>query len=174
MTPYEQAQDPATSPTTLDRLAGDASWDVRCAVAHHRTSPAATLDRLADDARWDVRRAVASNPTTPSATLDRLADDARWDVREAVARNPATPPATLDRLAGDAFWWVRRFVAGNPATPGNIQLAHCGACALVLSRDGEYYAGCQGPMTLAEARAHWGPPRDDARAVLFYAALAAQ
>jgi hypothetical protein len=87
------------------------------------------------------------------------------------ANDPATPPATLDRLAGDGDWDVRCAVAGNPATPGNIQLAHCGKYALVLSRDGGYYAGCRGPMTLAEARAHWGPPRNDPRAGLFYAAL---
>jgi hypothetical protein len=174
MTPYEQAQGPATLPATLDRLAGDAQWEVRCAVARNLSTLPATLDWLADDARWEVRRAVAGNPATPSSTLDRLAGDAHWAVRRAVAGHPATPPATLDRLAGDEDGAVRRAVARNPAILGNTQLAHCGQYALVLSRDGQYYAGCRGPMTLAAARAHWGPPRDDPRAVLFYAALAAQ
>jgi hypothetical protein len=171
MTPYEQAQDPATPPTTLDRLANAEDWAVRCAVARNLSTLPATLDRLAGDVDCDVRSAVAGNPATPPATLDRLAVDARWGVRSAVARNPATPPATLDRLAVDAHLLVRSAVARNPAILGNTQLAHCGQYALVLSRNGEYYAGCRGPMTLAEARAHWGPPRHDPRAVLFYAAL---
>jgi hypothetical protein len=145
MTPYEQANDPAT--------------------------PAATLDRLAGNARWEVRFAVARNPATPPATLDLLASDVDWWVRHAVARHSATLPATLDRLAGDDDGDVRWAVAGNPATPRNTQLAYCGTYALVLSRNGGYYAGCRGPMTLAEARAHWGPPRNDPRAVLFHAAL---
>jgi Leucine rich repeat variant len=145
---YNQAQDPATPPTTLDRLAGDTDWM--------------------------VRRAVAYNLATPPATLDRLAGDEEWDVRLAVARNPATPAATLDQLAGDADSSVRLAVARNPETPGNIILAHCGKYALVLSRDGSYYAGCRGPLSLAKALRHWGPPRDDARAKLFYGVLAEQ
>jgi hypothetical protein len=116
----------------------------------------------------------ATDPATPPATLDRLAGDEDWRVRYAVARNPATLSATLDRLAGDEDWRVRYAVARHPATLPATWLAHDGEYGLMLSRDGQYYAGCRGPMTLAEARAHWGPPRNDPRAVLFYAALVAQ
>jgi hypothetical protein len=144
---------------------------VRRAVASNPATLPATLDRLAGDEDWEVDRAVAGNPATLADTLDRLADYTEWETRCAVACHPATRPATLDRLAGDEDEMVSRAVAGHPATLGNTQLAHCGMYALVLSRDGIYYAGCRGPMTLAAARAHWGPPRDDPRAVLFYGVL---
>jgi hypothetical protein len=40
MTPYEQANDPATPGATLDRLAGDEDGWVRYAVARHPATPA--------------------------------------------------------------------------------------------------------------------------------------
>jgi hypothetical protein len=118
MDPYDQAIDLTTLPTTLDRLAGDADWRVRLAVARHPATPSATLDRLAVDATWWVRRAVADNPATRAATLDQLAADVDWLMRYDVGKHPNTPVATLLRLAEDKNPNVRRAARSHEAFDG--------------------------------------------------------
>jgi hypothetical protein len=84
-------------------------------------TPTKTLEHLANDKDWRVRCRVANNPSTPPETLDRLANDADWDVRYYVALNPNTSPETLERLANDEDYAVRYWVARNPNTPSILK-----------------------------------------------------
>lgn len=55
---------------------------------------------------------------------------------------------------------------------GIDKLADDGNYTLACNREtGLYTAGCRTRLTLEQALAHWGPPRKDPRAKMFYAAL---
>ncbi len=80
--------------SVLEKLAEDASEDVRKVVAKNSNTPGSLLEKLAEDASEDVRSSVAGNPNTPGSVLEKLAEDEDEDVREAVAEN-ANTSATL-------------------------------------------------------------------------------
>ena len=81
------AENPATAPRMLTRIAtGDREW---------------------------MRRCVATNPATPVPVLQRLAGDEYPGVRGCVAANPNTVTAILESLRRDANPWVRARAADS-------------------------------------------------------------
>jgi len=84
------------------------------------TKSAEVLDRLALDASIDVKEAVADNLRTPTSTLDILSTDVAAAVRMAVAENPNVSEANLESLAKDPVNYVRWGVAHNEKTPSNV------------------------------------------------------
>lgn len=104
-------------PQTLEALAHDAEYSVRCAVARNPSCPPGTLEALARDDEKDVRNSVAGNPSCLPRTLEALASDDESSVRERVARNPRCPLKELKVLAYDEINTVRRAAASNTALP---------------------------------------------------------
>jgi hypothetical protein len=135
--PFERAQDPATSWQELDRLfrahpaghdretqmavlmnpstaavtlkAGVASNDREFlyAVARHTRTVPDTLEYLASDPHFDIRIAVAENPHTPTRTGILLAEDRVSAVRRAAATRTDLPAGTVDSLVHDESEYVR-------------------------------------------------------------------
>jgi leucine rich repeat (LRR) protein len=97
--------------------------DERLGLAYDPGTPATTLIELAGDASSQVRAAVAARPDAPAQALRPLARDFDRDVREAVARNPSTSQGNLLRLLADADRWVRWAVAGNPGCDEQVRRA---------------------------------------------------
>jgi hypothetical protein len=84
------------------------------------TKSAEVLDRLARDASIDVREAVADNFRTAPTTLNSLSNDQAAAVRMAVAENANAAEANLVSLAKDPVNYVRWGVAHNEKTPSGI------------------------------------------------------
>lgn len=84
------------------------------------TKSVEVLDRLARDASIDVREAVADNLRTATGTLNSLSKDTAAAVRMAVAENANVSEADLERLAKDPVNYVRWGVAHNEKTPSNV------------------------------------------------------
>ena len=84
------------------------------------TKSVEVLERLACDASIDVREAVADNLRTPTSTLNALSTDSAAAVRMAVAENANVSEANLETLAKDPVNYVRFGVAHNEKTPSNV------------------------------------------------------
>jgi 3-methyladenine DNA glycosylase AlkC len=69
MSNFDLAKNPNTPPETLEHLANDKDWLVRCRVARNLNTTTETLERLANDEDWYVRYEVAKNPNTPQYIL---------------------------------------------------------------------------------------------------------
>ena len=85
----EAAEDPGTSPETLDEIAKYQDSDVKVAVAKNPNTSPETLDWLAknQDSDSNVKLAVAENHKTPLQTLQELKDkDKDPKVREAATK----------------------------------------------------------------------------------------
>jgi len=89
----------------------------REARAQDPASPPGVLERLAEDPHRWVRWAVARNPASPPGALEQLAGDPDELVRVAVAGNRASPPGVLARLARDPHEGVRTRAREHPACP---------------------------------------------------------
>ncbi len=57
---------------SLEKLAADSNYDVRCAVARNTSTPVGSLEKLAADSNYGVRCAVAENTSTPAETRATL------------------------------------------------------------------------------------------------------
>ena len=101
----------------LDRLAGDASSDVREAVADNLRTPTSTLDALSTDSAAAVRMAVAENANVSEASLETLAKDPVNYVRWGVAHNEKTPSEVLQVVIADPDSYVRDEARRNPNAP---------------------------------------------------------
>jgi hypothetical protein len=101
----------------LDRLARDASIDVREAVADNLRTTTGTLNSLSKDAAAAVRMAVAENANVSEADLDRLAKDSVNYVRWGVAHNEKTPSSVLQLIITDADSYVSDEAKKNPNAP---------------------------------------------------------
>lgn len=87
------AENPNTSPITLDMMAQDPEVCIRAKenIALNLATAVLTLGRLVSHHDWDVRHNVASNPNTPYELLKVLASDNRI-IREAVFVNASRLP----------------------------------------------------------------------------------
>ena len=101
----------------LDRLAGDASIDVREAVADNLRTPVGTLDTLSRDSASAVRMAVAENINVSESNLEVLAKDPVNYVRWGVAHNEKTPSHVLELVIGDPDSYVSDEAKKNPNAP---------------------------------------------------------
>ena len=81
------------------------------------TSDVETLNILAENENYKVRCTVAENKDTPKEALAVLARDEDYWVRCTVAGNINTPVELLSVLAKDKFWKVRLGVVGNKNAP---------------------------------------------------------
>jgi hypothetical protein len=108
------ARHPATTPTTLLRLASDPEAQVRAFAARNAALPATALVALAGDSSIRVRQAAACREGTSAAILERLSGDASPIVRTMVARNGKVSAHILLGLTDDPNWRVRRQVARHP------------------------------------------------------------
>lgn len=73
--------------------------ELRPFIAYNRTSPLEMLERLASDANWIVRHAVAERIDASEALLRELADDVNEKVRVCIAANPSTKRDVLQYLS---------------------------------------------------------------------------
>lgn len=105
------------STDVLERLATDASSDVREAVADNVRTSTVTLDSLSSDPAAAVRMAVAENANVSAANLERLASDPVNYVRWGVAHNEKTPSAVLELIVEDQDGYVRDEARRNPNAP---------------------------------------------------------
>jgi two-component system, chemotaxis family, response regulator Rcp1 len=103
---YVMAGNPHTSPSVLDRLAGDARRSIRACVAENPHTPAEALLRLAKDSDPLVRAAVAENANLPANILEELVSDSHDDVRLGLASNPGLPERFLKQLSADGNTFV--------------------------------------------------------------------
>ena len=101
----------------LDRLARDASIDVREAVADNLRTPTSTLNVLSTDSSSVVRMAVAENANVSGANLETLAKDPVNYVRWGVAHNEKTPSSVLQLVIADPDSYVSDEAKKNPNAP---------------------------------------------------------
>ena len=101
----------------LNRLAHDASIDVREAVADNLRTPPTTLNSLSKDSASAVRMAVAENANVSEANLESLSKDPVNYVRWGVAHNEKTPAAVLELIVEDPDSYVRDEARRNPNAP---------------------------------------------------------
>jgi hypothetical protein len=101
----------------LDRLASDASIDVREAVADNLRTPVNTLGTLSKDSASAVRMAVAENINVSEANLETLARDPVNYVRWGVAHNEKTPSRVLQLVISDPDSYVSDEAKKNPNAP---------------------------------------------------------
>lgn len=101
----------------LDRLARDASIDVREAVADNLRTATGTLNSLAKDAAAAVRMAVAENANVSEADLETLAKDPVNYVRWGVAHNDKTQSSVLQLMIADPDSYVSDEAKKNPNAP---------------------------------------------------------
>lgn len=114
---YKIDPNPYTSIASLEILAQDCRWQVRCGVACNPYTPLNLLETFAQDHHWEVRCGVACNPHTPLKLLETLAQDRHWEVRLGVAQHPKPSAEILTTLSLDPVLAVRTCVAKNPHTP---------------------------------------------------------
>lgn len=105
------------SAEVLDRLAREASIDVKEAVADNLRTSTATLDALSRDSAAAVRMAVAENANASEANLEALAKDPVNYVRWGVAHNEKTPSHVLQEIVTDADSYVSDEAKKNPNAP---------------------------------------------------------
>ncbi len=136
--PLEQAQNPLTTPATLDRLAQHEDPTIRLAVSQNPATLGDTLTKLLEEEFLEIGEAVCAHPHLPVALQEALSD----------AQNPQTLPARWDSLAQHPAWRVRCFVAQTlPSGESLLEL---------LSRDANVYVrtavAARGglPLALAE------------------------
>ena len=122
------AENPETSPDTLELLSHDPLLEVRVAVAWNARTPPPALARLAEGP-VEVQAGVAQNPATAPEVLGRLAEHAEALIRSATATNPSLPLALVHALAQDPDPVVRRHLARNPSVPYGVLTA--------LTQDGD-------------------------------------
>jgi hypothetical protein len=125
------AENPNASTAILERLAQDYSWSnqrVRLAIVRHSNIGITTLDRLAGDLSVEVRRAVLDHPALSAAAREQILASALVtcaDLSEPLYRtialaHPLTPADQLAAGAG-SFEWIERFaIARNPAAPAEV------------------------------------------------------
>lgn len=101
----------------LDRLARDASIDVREAVADNLRTAPGTLNSLSKDAAAAVRMAVAENANVSEANLETLAKDPVNYVRWGVAHNDKTQSSVLQLMIADPDSYVSDEAKKNPNAP---------------------------------------------------------
>ena len=89
------------------------SYDEKLALAQNPNTSPESLQTLATDENSDVRYWVATNPNTPAEVLQTLATDEDSSVRCCVAENPNTSSETLKTLATDEYSYVRWYVGRN-------------------------------------------------------------
>jgi Leucine rich repeat variant len=90
--------------TTLRQLADDLIWRVRRAVAQNPATPPDVLERLARDPHDEVRARVARHESCPAAAIATLLEDPRRPVRNATIARGDVSLDVLVRLAErDAF-----------------------------------------------------------------------
>jgi hypothetical protein len=111
------AENPATPPATLAKLAAASQDWIRRVTARNTAIPPAILAAIATDLVTDVHKAAAENFSETPAVLARLPADQEHLVRSAVADHRVTTPAILSVLAGDPDSSVRHGAARNAATP---------------------------------------------------------
>ena len=112
------ALNPACSPQTLQRLAGDDNHQVRCnAYANSAASQHLLEGVAAGSSLWDCQ-AVASSPSSSTELLEKLLSlhDSN-QLALYMARNPSCPPRRLHQWGMSTSWETRAAVARNPATP---------------------------------------------------------
>jgi len=116
------AEDPATEPGALAKLAGDKSSWVRYKVAENPNCPVQVLYTLKDDT--EVARGLASNPNLPQKIfyhlLEKGKDDIKNIIKEEIVKNPNCPVDILDNLASSNEAGIRSRVAGNPHSSPEI------------------------------------------------------
>jgi hypothetical protein len=101
----------------LDRLAQDASSDVREEVADNPRTTIDSLDGLSRDSVAAVRMAVAESANVSEENLERLANDAANYVRWGVAHNEKTRSSLLETLIKDPDSYVSDEAKKNPNAP---------------------------------------------------------
>lgn len=99
-----------TPVATLEQLADDEKWNIRCSVARNKNISLASLEKLAVDGCWRVRYYVAGNPNTPAATLEKLAYDKKMKVRNAAKQNPNYNPTTTITLTKHQKEAIQRLI----------------------------------------------------------------
>ena len=118
------AQHLHTPPIALVALAADEFADVRVEVARNWWATSSfphLLDRLAKDALFRVRLAVAGNITTSPNTLDQLARDRNWQIRMQVAYNSNAHLGQLVALESDVSRVVRAAAAEQLTSEGEYE-----------------------------------------------------
>lgn len=79
------ASNPNTPPDDLDRLADDSTtWGVKEAVAKNPSVWQKTLEKLAKDKHYSVRCAVISNPNVTPEIIIALSNDSNLWVKKAL------------------------------------------------------------------------------------------
>jgi hypothetical protein len=101
-------------PSSVLRVAAEATMLSRLAVARHPHVTAKLLTALSKDDYWQVREAVAGNLQASVAVLTRLSNDSDRDVRRAVAAHPLTPRSVIGRLIVDGSDMVRKQAMMHP------------------------------------------------------------
>jgi hypothetical protein len=80
---------------------------VRLRVAENQATPPDVLAKLASDVNPDVKIAVAANPSCDRSIVRLIAADIDVAVRHGLAQNIATPGSVLEELSRDENGWVR-------------------------------------------------------------------
>lgn len=125
------ARHPRIDQENLSRLAEDADWRVRAAVAENPSADGALLATLAGLDTFATQQCIATHAHTPSAVLETLAAEPDVRLRVAVAANPNASPELLRKLALDGSSAVREAVAAHEllADHDRRQLAAAGSAA---------------------------------------------
>ena len=111
------ALNPACSPQTLQRLAGDDNHQVRCNAYANPAASQQMLEGVAAGSSLGDCQAVASSPSSSTELLEKLLSLHDSDqIATYLARNPNCPPRRLPQWGMSTSWETRAAVARNPAT----------------------------------------------------------
>ena len=96
---YHLADNPATNPQILARLAQSEADDIRIAVSHNPSTPEETLLKLAKDPSFSVKARITDRRSIPDSVLLTLLDDEdtrilRW-VLSALMPDDDNPPRVI-------------------------------------------------------------------------------
>jgi hypothetical protein len=105
--PGDRGLEPPHAAPALARLA-EGPVEVQAGVAQNPATPPGVLGRLAEHPEALIRSATATNPRPPLRVIHALAQDPDPVVRRHVARNPRVPYAVLNALTHDPDPEVRR------------------------------------------------------------------
>jgi hypothetical protein len=83
----------------IDRAVKNTGRCIRVRRASAASTSPSMLEALAKDESYEVREAVAANPSTPLKSLDALAKDVSCGIRQTIAANASTPSRALEALA---------------------------------------------------------------------------
>lgn len=89
---------------------------IQIAVAGHGNLSEAVAGKLLRSRLRQLRRTLAANPRIPFFAMEKLSRDYE-DVRASLARNPSLKPSIMARLARERSLKVRQAVAGNSGIP---------------------------------------------------------